>query len=80
MFRRRLTRNNLLLGQSGLGLHLLKAGGLGIHPYLLLMDNSPLRDHDRLCLLGGCLGNDVTELHGSGRGLGLLSERHIWPP
>ncbi|TNN82814.1 hypothetical protein EYF80_006771 [Liparis tanakae] len=52
---------------SGLGLHLLlrlllKGGGLGIHPYLLLLDNSLLRGHDGLCLLGCCLGNDSVQL------------------
>lgn len=85
LFRWWLNGTNLLLfEQSGLGLHLLlwlllKGGGLGIHPYLLLLDNSLLRDHDRLCLLGCCLGNDVSELHGSGRGLGLLTEGHNGP-
>ena len=76
--------NLLLFEQSGLGLHLLlwlllKGGGLGIHPCLLLLDNSLLRDHDGLCWLGCCLGNYVSDLHGSGRGLGLLSEGHNVP-
>ena len=72
----------LLLKQSGMDLHLvllLYAGGVWLHPCLLLLDNGRLRDHDRLRLLLCCLRDDVRGLHRSGSGLGLLSEGHHAP-